>query len=166
MQQPQSIQTNLIHATKHHSQHRRHGKWHGNLEWKGVTDTSASVSASQWFWYSSSWLIPLYCSTSRLTCFWAIFHHQPLFRQTPVWLGRSSKNMCIDLPESWNLFAFDLLNCSHLEQTAAITASLKKERKEDAVGGWQFYLHTVTNQYQYFNITCIALLVRPWIFLI
>ena len=58
-----------------------------------------------------------YCSTNKLTCFWAIFHRLPLFRQTPVWLGRSSKNMYIDEPESWNYFAIDSLNRLLLEQS-------------------------------------------------
>ena len=71
-------------------------------------------------------LIPLYCSTSKLTCFWAVFHRLSLFRQTPVWLGRSSKNMYMHEPESWNYFAFDWLYRLLLEQSAAIIASLKK----------------------------------------
>ena len=69
----------------------------------------------------------LYCSTSKLTCFWAIFHRLPLFRQTPVWLARSSKNMYMDEPESWNHFAIDSLNRSLLEQSAAVIALLKKK---------------------------------------
>ena len=60
-----------------------------------------------------------YCSTNKLTCFWAIFHRLPLFRQTPVWLGRSSKNMYIDEPESWNHFAIDSLNRLLLEQSSS-----------------------------------------------
>ena len=70
-----------------------------------------------------------YCSTSKLTCFWAIFHRWPLFRQTPVWLGRSSKNMYMDEPESWNHFAIDSLNRFLLEQSASIMASFTKKRK-------------------------------------
>ena len=100
-------------------------------------DGSASVNVSQWFRYSD--IIHLHCSTRRLTCFWAIFHRLPSFKQTPVWLGRSSKNMNMDEPESWNHFAIDSLSRLLLEQSAAIIASLKKRKKKDAVGWRQFF---------------------------
>ena len=100
------------------------------------------------------------CSTSKLTCFWAIFHCLPLFRQTPVWLGRSSKNMDINEPESWNHFAIDSLNHWLWEQSAAIIASLKKKFKErrnwlktilslysvQSVSGFQRHLHGIVGK--------------------
>ena len=75
-------------------------------------------------------ITPLFCSTSKLTCFGAICHRLPLFRQAPVWFGRSSKNMYMGEPESWNHSAIDSLNCSLLEQNAAIIASFKERKKE------------------------------------
>ena len=59
-------------------------------------DASTTINASQRFRYSNGRLIPLYCSTSKLTCFWAIFHRLSFFKQTPIWVGRSSKNMYVD----------------------------------------------------------------------
>ena len=90
-------------------------------------DASATVNASQWFRHSNGRLIPLYCSKRKLTCFWAICHRLPLSRRTPVWLGRSSKNMYINGPESWSHSAIDSLNRSLLEQGVAIIASLKND---------------------------------------
>ena len=47
----------------------------------------------------------------------------PATIQTPVWLGRWSKNMYMDEPESRNYFAIDSLNRLLLEQSAVIIAS-------------------------------------------
>ena len=111
------------------------------------------------FWYNS--LILQYMQT----CFWAIFRCLPLFRQTPVCLGRSSKNMYMDEPESWNHFAIDSLDRSLLEQSAVIIASLKNNN----FFKWRsrlttIYRHTVSNRYQVFVVTCIALWVCHCIF--
>ena len=131
-------------------------------------DASATVNASQWFRHSNGRLIPLYCSKRKLTCFWAICHRLPLSRRTPVWLGRSSKNMYINGPESWSHSAIDSLKRWLLQHSAAINSSLKKEekkkKKKDAVGWRQSYRHTVSNRYQVFDVTCIALWVCQWIF--
>ena len=124
----------------------------------GDCNASATVSASQWFQYSD--ITPLYCSTSRLTCLWAVFHRLLLFRQTLLLLGWSSKNMYMNEPESWNHFAIDSLLSILLEQSAIIT-SLKK-KFNDAVGWPQFYRHTVSHWYQVFDITCIALWMCQW----
>ena len=43
------------------------------------------------------------------------YFSSPAIIQTPVWLGRSSKNMYMDEPESWNHFAIDSLNRLLLE---------------------------------------------------
>ena len=65
------------------------------------------MNASQWFPYSNGRLILLIVS---------IFHRLPLFRQTPVLLGRSSKTMCIAEPESRNHFAIDSLQIAHFNK--------------------------------------------------
>ena len=78
----------------------------------------------------------------------------PATIQTPVWLGRWSKNMYMDEPESWNYFAIDSLNRLLLEQSAAMIVSWKKN---DAVGWQQFYCHTVSNRYKVFDVSCITL---------
>ena len=118
---------------KHRSRHRRRGERHWNHEWKGVIETLMPGLQSMLL-RDFDILIPLYCSTSKLTCLWAIFHRLSLFRQTPVSFGGSSKNMYMDEPESWNHFVTDSLNRSLLEQSAAIIASSKKENeKNDAV---------------------------------
>ena len=115
LKQPQSIQTIWSPTAKHHSQHKWRGEGHGIVKWKGVTETL------------SGRLIPLDCSTNKLSFFLAILHCLALCRQTPVWLGRSSKNMYTDEPESWNHFAIDSLNRSLLVQSAAIIVSFLKK---------------------------------------
>ena len=73
------------------------------------------------FWYNS--LIQQHKQTYFSLSY---FNRLLLLRQTPVWHGRSSRNMYRDEPESWNRFAIDSLNCSLSEQ---IIASLKKKKK-------------------------------------
>ena len=164
-QGPQSIQTIWINTTKHRSRHRRRGERHGILEWKGVIETLMSRLQSVLL-SDFDILIPLYCSTSKLTCFWAIFHRLPLFRRTPVWLGRSSKNKYMDEPESRNHCAIDWLNRSLLKQSAAIIASLQREReRERERRSWlTTILSSVSSRYQVFDVTFIALWVSQWIF--
>ena len=61
----------------------------------------------------------------RTYLFLSYFSSPAIIQTTPLWLGRSFKNMHMDEPESWNHFATDSLNRSLLEQSAAIIASLK-----------------------------------------
>ena len=165
----------------HRSRQRWRGERHGNLEWKGVMETlKYKLQCTKIIctlcvlvpWLRSMLLsdfdilIPLCCSTRKIICFWAIFHCLPLFRQAPVWLGRSSKNMYKDEPEWWNHFAFDSLNGLPLERSAAVIASLKNVvifKMTQSVDD-DFYCHTMSNRYQVFDVICIALWECQWIF--
>ena len=68
----------------------------------------------------------------RQTYLFLSYSSLPAIIQTPVWLGRSSKNMYMDEPESWNHFAIDSLNRLLLEQSTAIITSFKKSFKKDS----------------------------------
>ena len=93
LQRPQSIQTISIHTTKNRSQHSRRGEGHGNLEWKGVKGVIETLTSRLQSMLLSDFdiLISLYCSTSKLTCFWAIFHRLRLLLKLQSGLGGRPK---------------------------------------------------------------------------
>ena len=72
------------------------------------------------FWWQANFLVLQHKQTYL---FLSCFSSPAIIQTTPLWLGRSFKNMHMDEPESWNHFATDSLNRSLLEQSAAIITS-------------------------------------------
>ena len=104
--------------------------------WLGFSQCFSVISI---FWCNSI------IQQHKQTYLFLIYFSSPAIIQTPVWLGRSSKNLYMDEPESWNYFAIDSLNRLLLEQSV-IGSLLFFIFFNDAVGWRQFYRHTMSNR--------------------